>query len=150
MKLPDAIREQFRRYGRAGGHARAAKMSSHARAAVGSKAATARWLKTRFGSASFAGLGLPGGEVIDAGLADLADGRVTIPSLLVSLAARRLRREGVPVGRVHAEPEEALFRMIAATAGDLSHARYNAYRRQVVSFADSCRRARIDGAPRAT
>jgi len=149
MKLPDEIREQFRRYGRSGGRARAARMTGQARAAVGSRAATARWLRRRFGAASFAALGLPGGDLIDSGLSDLAHGRVTVASLLVSLASKRLRREGVPVGRVHPEPEAALFRMISATAGDLAHARYNAYRRQVVSFADSCRRARIDGIRRA-
>ena len=87
-------------------------------------------MRSRFGSPNSAALGLPGGDLVDIGLADLADGRVTVASSLVSLAAPRLRREGVPLGPVHQDPEDRLFR--------------------VSSFADACRRARLDriqGAP---
>lgn len=150
MKLPDGVREQFRLYGRSGGHARAARMTSDARTAVARRAGTARWLLKRFGSTNFAALGLPGGDLVDEGLSDLAHGKVTVPSLLVSLASSRLRREGVPVRTVQERPEEGLYRLLSKSSGDLAHARYNAYRRQIVSFADSCRRARIDRKPRAS
>lgn len=148
--MPDGVREQFRLYGRSGGHARAARMTTTARTAVARRAGTARWVLERFGSTSFKTLGLPGGELVDQGLSDLADGNVTVPSLLVSLAASRLRREGVPVRTVQARPEEGLYRLLSKFSGDLAHARYNAYRRQIVSFADACPRARVDRKRRAS
>jgi hypothetical protein len=86
--------------------------------------ATARWTRARFGATNFAALGLPGGEIVDAGLADLAAGAVTVESLLVSLAAPRLRREGVPLGEVHRDPDDRLYALLSETAGELAHARY--------------------------
>ena len=86
----------------------------------------------------FADLGLPGGDVVDEGLADLASGRTSAASLLVSLAAPRLRREGVPVTNTQPDPELQLYRLLSSTEGDLAHARYNAYLRLIVSFADAC------------
>jgi hypothetical protein len=144
MRLPREIRKRFQRYGRAGGRARAACMKPDARKAVARRAATARWIRKRFGASSFEALGLPGGEIVDAGLADLAAGKKTAESLLVSLAAPRLRREGVPLRSVHASPEDRLYGLLSRSAGDLAHSRYTAYLRQVVSFADSCRVARLD------
>ncbi|MGH9379463.1 MAG: hypothetical protein ACRD2Z_02440 [Thermoanaerobaculia bacterium] len=144
MRLPNEIREQFRGCGRAGGLARAARMSPERRKVVARRAATARWIRERFGASDFATLGLPGGDVVDAGLADLAAGEVTVESLLVSLAAPRLRREGVPIGRVHAEPEDRLFELLSHSSPDLAHARYGAWLRRVASFADACRVVRRD------
>ena len=132
------------RSGRAGGRTRAARMNQEARTAVARKASTSRWLRHRFGSASFEALGFPGGDLVDAGLADLADGKTTEASLLVSLAATRLRRERVPLGAVPDEPEDLLFQLLAKVSGDLAHARYGAYLRQMSSFADACRRVRLD------
>ena len=149
MRLPSEIRERFRRYGRAGGRARAARMSPEARRAVARRAAVARWIRERFGASSFAALGLPGGDIVDAGLADLANGKTTAESLAVSLAASRLRREGVPLGSTNENPEDRLYSLLSRGAGDLAHARYGAYLRQVASFADSCRAARLDRERRA-
>lgn len=109
-----------------------------------------RWTRQRFGAASFAEIGLPGGELVDAGLADLAAGRATPESLAVSLAAPRLQREGVPVGAPLGDPERRLYRRLSQTEGDLAHARYNAHLRTLVSFADACRLARVDGGSGAT
>ncbi|MFV1988080.1 MAG: hypothetical protein ACC682_12425 [Gemmatimonadota bacterium] len=150
MKLPEEVRELFRQYGRVGGQRRAESLSPAARRAVARRAATARWVRHRFGGASFERLGLPGGDMVDAGLADLAADRTTPESLAVSLAAPRLRREGVPVGVVLDDPERRLFELLSRTEGDLAHARYNAYLKQLVSFADACRFARIDRTHRAT
>jgi hypothetical protein len=145
MRLPDEIREQFRRYGREGGRTRARKMDAGSRAMVASRAAAVRWTRQRFGGSSFSALGLPGAEIVDTGLADLAAGKTSHESLLVSLAAPRLRREGVPVGfRTDEDPEIRLYDLLAHSEGDLAHARYTAYLRRVVSFADACRVARID------
>ena len=149
MRLPSEIREQFRRYGRAGGRARAARMNPEARRAVARRAAVARWIRERFGASSFAALGLPGGDIVDAGLADLANGKTTVESLAVSVAAPRLRREGVPLGSTKENPEDRLYSLLSQGAGDLAHARYGAYLRQVASFADACRAARLPGKQRA-
>ena len=139
MKLPPEVRKEFQKHGRAGGFGRAARLSARDRSAIARKAATARWIRHHFGASTFAALGLPGGELVDSGLADLAHNRTTLQSLLVSLAAQRLRREKVPVGSVEANPEERLYGLLTETEGDLAHARYNAWRRQIVSFADACR-----------
>ena len=144
MKLPKEIRERFRGYGRAGGLARAARMSPERRTVVARRAARARWIGERFGASNFTTLGVPGGDVVDAGLADLAAGEVTVESLLVSLAAPRLRREGVPIGPVQVEPEERLFELLSRSNPDLAHARYGAWLRRIGSFADACRVVRFD------
>ena len=115
------------------------------RRAVARRAAMARWIRDRFGASSFAEVGLPGGELVDRGLADLASRRTTAESLAVSLAAPRLRREKVPVGETLDDPERRLFELLSRTEGELAHSRYNAYLRQLASFADACRAARVAG-----
>lgn len=143
MKLPRSIRERFRAYGRAGGHARAESMSSEERSAVACRAAVRRWVRERFGTPDFKSLGLPGGEMVDAGLSALASGEETVESLLVSLAAPRLSREGVPVPRrTLPDAESRLYRLLQTADEDLAHARYLALERQMVSFADACAGAR--------
>lgn len=149
MKLPREAHEWFRRHGRDGGRRRAAAMSPAARRAVARRAAAARWISKRFGAPSFREIGLPGGDLVDRGLADLAAGLVTDESLLVSVAAPRLRREGIPVPPALDDPETRLYDRIAERSGELAHARYGALLRQAVSFADACRLARIDRGPRA-
>lgn len=150
MKLPPEILERFRRYGRVGGKTRAARLTRESRKAVARRASTARWIRHRFGSSSFEALGFPGGALVDAGLGELADGKTTVASLLVSLAATRLRREGVPLSTVHADPEELLFEMLSKSSGDLAHARYRANLTQLSSFADACRRVRLGRRGRAS
>jgi len=149
MRLPPKVREQFRRYGRKGGLRRAERLKPELRAAVARSGATARWIQHRFGAPSFTALGLPGGELVDMGLADLGGSKVTVASLLVSLAAPRLRREGVPVGSVHVNPEERLYDLLSQQKGDLAHARYGAYLKQMSAFADACYRARLSRTQRA-
>lgn len=144
MKLPPQVLEAFRRHGRRGGQARAERLAPTERSASARRAATARWIRHRFGSSDFASLGLPGGDLIDRGLNDLAAGVTSTESLLVSLAAPRLRREGVPVGPVEDDPEQRLYDLLQESEGELAHARYNALRQQVVSFANACALARVD------
>lgn len=127
-----------------GGRRRAEGMAPAARRTVARRAATARWIRRRFDAPSFEALGLPGGEVVDAGLADLAAERVTTQSLALSIAAPRLRREGVPIGPTLEDPERRLFGLLEDAEGDLAHARYNAWLRRLVSFADACRPVRVD------
>ena len=83
--------------------------------------------------------------MVDAGLADLAARRTTAESLLVSLAAPRLRREGVPLRETHPDPEDRLYALLSQTEGALAHARYGSLLRRAVSFADACRIVRLPG-----
>lgn len=149
MKLPADVLSVFRRYGREGGRRRAAVMSPAARQAVARRAAAARWIAERFGSPRFQDIGLPGGELIDQGLADLAAGHVSDESLLVSIAAPRLRREGVPTPVALEDPEDRLYERMVERHGQLAHARYGALLRQAASFSDACRGARTQRKRRA-
>ena len=143
MRLPTEVRERFRRYGRVGGRTRARRLDPAERRRIARRAVTIRWIRSRFGAATFVDLDLPGGETVDQGLAALAAGRTTVEGLLVSLAEPRLRREGVPVGVVEPDPERRLYELLERTEGELAHARYVAHLRRMVSFADACRLARL-------
>jgi hypothetical protein len=78
---------------------------------------------------------LPGGDLIQEGLDDLARGAETVPALLVSIGAPRLRRIGLPVPQaVIPEPEHRLYEVLASTDSDSAHSRYNALVRRLVSF----------------
>lgn len=120
-------------------------MDPKARRTVARRAALQRWVQARFGASSFDVLGLPGGEMIDVGLVDLAGGVESIESLVVSLAAPRLRREGIPLpSDLIADPELRLYRLLEEGGVELAHARYLAYLQQAASFADACFSARAD------
>ena len=77
----------------------------------------------------------PGEDIIEQGLADLADGKETIPALLVSIGAPRLRRAGfhIPQNTI-ASPEDRLYLTLAAENSDAAHSRYNAWIRRLVSY----------------
>jgi hypothetical protein len=78
--------------------------------------------------------GLPGAELIEAGMRDLSAGTETIESLLVSIAAPRLRALGFDVATPIADAELRLYQKLAATHGDAAHSQYNALIRRLVSF----------------
>ena len=77
---------------------------------------------------------LPGADLVEQGLADLAVGRDSIPALLVSIGAPRLRRLGLALPAPLARPEERLYLRLAERAGDGAHSQYNALVRRLVSF----------------
>lgn len=77
---------------------------------------------------------LPAADLIDAGIRDLARGIRSIPALLVSIGAPRLRRLGLAVGRPFASPERALYDLLRDVDPDAAHGRYNALVRRLVSF----------------
>lgn len=77
---------------------------------------------------------LPGGDVIRRGIADLAAGRESIPSLLVSVGAPRLRELGLEIPHPFSDAEIRLYQRIASDDSDGAHARYNALIRELVSF----------------
>jgi hypothetical protein len=77
----------------------------------------------------------PGGALIESGLADLARGVESVPALLVSIGAPRLRRMGLAVPeRVIESPERRLYDRLAESDADSAHSRYNALVRRLVSF----------------
>jgi hypothetical protein len=77
---------------------------------------------------------LPGEDLVVVGIADLAAGLETVPSLLVSIGAPRLRALGVDVPVGFSEPEHRLFRRLAEESSDAAHSKYNALLRRLVSY----------------
>jgi hypothetical protein len=81
---------------------------------------------------------LPGGDLIQKGLRDLASSRETEEALLVSIGAPRLRAAGVPVpGNAFEDAERRLYELLAREDEDSAHSRYNALIRRLVSFEDA-------------
>jgi hypothetical protein len=81
---------------------------------------------------------LPGGDLIEKGLCDLAAGKETEESLLVSIGAARLKAAGIPVPKAtFADPERRLYERLAREDEDSAHSRYNALIRRLVSFEDA-------------
>jgi hypothetical protein len=78
--------------------------------------------------------GLPGDDLVRAGLADLARGRESVAALLVSIGAPRLRQLGVPVPSPFPSPEHRLYALLRAEDPDSAHSRYNALVRRLVRF----------------
>jgi hypothetical protein len=77
---------------------------------------------------------LPGGDIIAIGLDDLRSGAETVPALLVSIGAPRLRRLGFAIPRTITEPEQRLYTLLTRDHGAAAHSRYNALIRRLVSF----------------
>jgi hypothetical protein len=77
---------------------------------------------------------LPGGDLIERGVADLAKGAETIEALLVSVGAHRLRRAGFDIPSALTDPEMRLYEILAREDSDSAHGRYNALIRRLVSF----------------
>ena len=77
----------------------------------------------------------PGHELVEQGIDDLCDGVESVPSLLVSIAAPRLRRLGFAIpARLIPSPELRLYRRLWHSDPDGAHSRYNALLRRLVSF----------------
>ena len=85
---------------------------------------------------------LPGADLIDVGLADLASGAVTIESLLVSIAAPGLRDAGLVIDVPIADAELQLYALLSARDGAAAHSHYNALLRRVTSFRRAAQCAR--------
>lgn len=77
---------------------------------------------------------LPGADLIDTGIADLARGAITVEALLVSIGAPRLRALNWTLPATLPHAEEQLYALLSAAHGDGAHSRYNALVRQLVSF----------------
>jgi hypothetical protein len=77
---------------------------------------------------------LPGGDIIAAGLDDLAHGRETLPALLVSIGAPRLTRLGFAIPHPVPDPERRRYELLARENAAAARGRYNALVRRLVSF----------------
>jgi hypothetical protein len=84
---------------------------------------------------------LPGHELIADGLRDLAEGRESESSLLVAMAAPRLRALGFDVPESGGErPSHRLYELLDEQDRG-THSRYNALVARVVSFARAAEHA---------
>lgn len=78
---------------------------------------------------------LPGHDLVSEGLADLAAGRETAASLLVTMASHRLRAVGLDIPmRGSPAPSHRLYELLDQE-GPGAYSRYNALVRRMVSFA---------------
>lgn len=82
---------------------------------------------------------LPGEDLVEQGLIDLANDKVTDASLLVLIAAPRLKRLGIHVPqRSFPQPyEHELYERLHERLGTAAHCYYNSLIRRVVSYARS-------------
>lgn len=90
---------------------------------------------------------LPGAELVRQGLADLAEDRISDASLLVLIAAPRLKRLGIQIpDRPFLQPyEHELYARLDARLGAAAHSYYNSLVRRIVSYARSLERDRTRG-----
>ena len=77
---------------------------------------------------------LPGGDLVEAGLRDLAKRLLSDESLLVSIGRPRLVSLGLDVPSGFDDPEHRLYGRLSERFGDAAHGRYNALVRRLVSF----------------
>jgi hypothetical protein len=87
---------------------------------------------------------LPGEDLVEQGLADLAEGRLTDCSLLVLIAGPRLRELGivVPDRRLDRPYEHELYDRLEQRLGTAAHSYYNSLIRRIVSYAHALERER--------
>ena len=79
---------------------------------------------------------LPGGDLIEEGLKDLAAGIESPSSLLVEIAHPRLRSLGIPIPQrsFQKEAELRLYRLLRIENPTDAYSQYNALMRRLVSF----------------
>jgi hypothetical protein len=77
---------------------------------------------------------LPGGALVQRGVADLDAGLESAEALLVSIGAPRLRSVGMDLSAPIASPEHKLYELLHREKGDAAHSAYNALIRRLVSF----------------
>jgi hypothetical protein len=84
---------------------------------------------------------LPGHDLVSTGLDDLAAGRETVPALVVTIAAPRLRSLGYDVPEAGIErPSHRLYDVLSRTDHG-AHSRYNALIGRIASFARAAEHA---------
>lgn len=83
---------------------------------------------------------LPGADLVERGVNDLAAGRGSVEALLVSRASVRLRACGVAIGEPLPDADRELHRLLGEREGDGAHSAYNALTRRLVSFMHAAER----------
>jgi hypothetical protein len=85
---------------------------------------------------------LPGEELVEQGLSDLSENRETDCSLLLLIAAPRLRRLGIQIpDRPSPQPyEHQLYARLDQRLGNAAHSYYNSLIRRIVSYARALER----------
>ena len=78
--------------------------------------------------------GLPGADLIAAGIADLHAGIESVPALLVAIGRPRLIALGLTIPAAPDQAEHRLYEQLAREDPDAAHSRYNALIRRLVSF----------------
>jgi hypothetical protein len=90
-------------------------------------------------SATFSGL--PGGDLIEKGMQDLACGKESVESLLVEIGSPRLRLLNIEVpASACADPDWRLYDLLSERHGKEAHSQYNSLLRQLSSFARALER----------
>ncbi len=77
---------------------------------------------------------LPGADLVADGLTDLAAGKESVLSLLVSIGAPKLRVCGIEIPATIDDPNLRLYGLLQREYGDAAHSRYNALIRRLVSY----------------
>ncbi len=78
---------------------------------------------------------LPGWDLVEKGLRDLAQGEETVEALLVAIGSPRLRGLGITVPESPvSSPEHRLYEVLAESEPDSAHGRYNALIRRLVNL----------------
>lgn len=87
---------------------------------------------------------LPGEELVRQGLADLLQGRETDCSLLLLIAAPRLRALGLDIPERSSKVpfEHLLYARLDGRLGDAAHSHYNSLIRRIVSYSRALERER--------
>src|SRR5882672_2885188 len=85
---------------------------------------------------------LPGEDLVEQGLADLSENRITDLALLVLIAAPRLKRLGIDVpDRPFPLPHEHhLYDRLEQRLGNAAHSQYNSLIRRIVSYSRALER----------
>lgn len=79
---------------------------------------------------------LPGGDLIEKGLQDLACGKESVESLLVEIGTPRLRLLNIQVRPSDCgDPDRRLYDLLSERHGNEAHSKYNSLLRQLSSFA---------------
>jgi hypothetical protein len=85
---------------------------------------------------------LPGADLVEKGISDLARGVISIEAWLVSIGADRLKNSsGIEISGALDQPETGLYEALAREDQDSAHSRYNALVRRLVSFERAVERA---------
>ena len=78
---------------------------------------------------------LPANDLVRLGVEHLSKGVESVPALLVSIGAPRLRKLGLPIPEeIITSPELKLYELLSRSNPDAAHSRYNALVRRLVSF----------------